>query len=100
MMPVDLFGLGCAFLSAGFIAVLAASDPKRRGSAGRTAPVAPRWLLWLATFAPGVPLGVIGRWSDVLIWVGAAALLGWAIAAVVGNIALGQIKSARSRRSD
>ena len=100
MMPVDLLGLGCAFLSAGFIAVLAATDPKRRGSAGRTVVALPRSLLWLATLAPGVALGVAGRWSDVLIWVGAAALLGWAIAAVVGNIALGQIKSVRSKRSD
>jgi hypothetical protein len=100
MMPVDLLGLGCAFLSAGFIAVLAATDPKRRGSGGRVVVALPRWLLWLATFAPGVALGVAGRWSDVLIWVGAAALLGWAVAAIASKVALGQITSPRSRRSD
>ncbi len=28
---------------------------------------------------PGLALGVAGRWSDFLIWIGAAAILGWAL---------------------
>ena len=87
MMLVNLLGLGCAILSVGFIAVLAATDPKRRGGAARTALAVPRWLLWLAAFAPGAALCVAGRWSDVLIWIGAAALLGWAAAALANNTA-------------
>jgi hypothetical protein len=31
---------------------------------------------------PGPALGIAGRWSDFLIWVGAAAIFGWAIAAL------------------
>lgn len=100
MMPVNLLGLGCAILSAGFIGALAATDPKRRGSAGRSVPVLPRWFFWLAASGPGLVLGAVGLWSDFLIWIGAAALLGWAIAAVVGSTALGQIKSPYRSRSD
>jgi hypothetical protein len=36
----------------------------------------------LAIFIPGVALGMAGRWSDFLIWIGAAAVLGWGIAAL------------------
>jgi hypothetical protein len=31
---------------------------------------------------PGLALGVAGRWGDFLIWIGASAILGWAIAAL------------------
>jgi hypothetical protein len=82
MMLADLLGLGCALLSAAGIAVLAATDPKRSRNTNRTARSGTRPLLWLAALAPGVALGVAGRWSDFLIWVGAAAVLGWAIAAL------------------
>lgn len=80
MMLVDLLGLGCALLSAAGIAVLAATDPKRRGNTSRSARSGTRRFVWLAALAPGVALGVAGRWSDFLIWVGAAAVLGWGIA--------------------
>jgi hypothetical protein len=38
--------------------------------------------LALAIFIPGAALGLAGRWSDFLIWVGAAAIFGWGIAAL------------------
>jgi len=38
--------------------------------------------LILATFTPGLALGIAGRRSDFLIWAGAAAIFGWAIAAL------------------
>jgi hypothetical protein len=44
-----------------------------------------RQLLLLATFAPGLALAIAGRWSDFLIWIGAAAILGWAIAALANR---------------
>jgi MFS family permease len=82
MMVVNLLGLGCAILSAAGIAVLAATDPKRRRGVSRAARTGGRALLWLMVLAPGLALGFAGRWSDFLIWVGAAAILGWAIAAL------------------
>lgn len=82
MIPVDLLGLGCAVFSAAAIGVLAATDPKRMRGASHAARSPARAPLWLAAFAPGVALGVAGRWSDFLIWIGAAAILGWAVAAV------------------
>lgn len=81
MMLLGWIGLSGALASAVCVALLAAIDPKRRsGSAPRPRL---RWLLVLAAFVPGVALGVAGRWSDFLIWVGAAAIFGWAIAALV-----------------
>jgi MFS family permease len=82
MMSVGLLGLGCALLSAAGVAILAAIDPKRRRDARRAPRSGLRWLLVLAIFIPGAVLGVAGRWSDFLIWVGAAAVLGWGIAAL------------------
>ena len=67
--------------SAACIAFLAALDRKRRGG-GSPRPRL-RGLLVLAMFAPGLALGIAGRWSDFLIWIGAAAIFGWAIAALV-----------------
>jgi hypothetical protein len=80
MMLLDWLGLAGALISAVCIALLAAFDPKRRGGA----PARPglRRLLALAALMPGVALGVAGRWSDFLVWVGAAAIFGWAIAAL------------------
>ena len=43
-----------------------------------------RWLV-LATFMPGLAFGLAGRWSDFLIWVGTAAILGWAIAVLANK---------------
>ena len=83
MMRLGWLGLSGALVSAACIALLAAVDPKRRGRS----PARPglRRLLTLATFAPGRALGIAGRWSDFLIWVGAAAIFGWAIAALANR---------------
>ena len=80
MMLLGWLGLSGALFSAACIAFLAIADPRRRG----VVPARPglRWLLISSTFAPGIALGVAGRWSDFLIWVGAAAIFGWAIAAL------------------
>jgi hypothetical protein len=83
MMLLGWLGLSGALVSAACIALLAVVDPKRRGDAA-TRPVA-RWLLLLATLLPGLALGTAGRWSDFLIWIGAAAIFGWAIAALANR---------------
>lgn len=82
-MMLGWLGLSGALVSAACIALLAAVDPKRRGAV--VARPGLRRLLVLATFMPGLALGIAGRWSDFLIWVGAAAILGWAIA-VLANM--------------
>lgn len=81
MMLLGWLGLSGALVSAVCIALLAVADPKRRGV--RPARPGLRRVLILMTFAPGLALGVASRWSDFLIWIGAAAILGWAIAALV-----------------
>ena len=91
MMLVGWLGLGCALLSAAGVAILAAIDPKRRRDSRRAARSAMRWLLVLAIFIPGVALGLAGRWSDFLLWIGAAAVLGW------GDSRLVQCAAASSR---
>ena len=53
--------------------------PKRRGVSPTRRGV--RRLLILMTFA----LGVADRWSDFLIWIGAAAIFGWGISALVNR---------------
>jgi hypothetical protein len=80
MMLLGWLGLSGALASAACIALLAVADPKRRGVV-LARPGLRRWLV-VATFMPGLALGLAGRWSDFLIWVGAAAILGWAIAAL------------------
>jgi hypothetical protein len=80
-MSVGLPGLVWALFSAAGIAILAATDPKRRRKT-RGARSAMRLLLLLLILAPGAALGVAGRWSDFLIWIGAAAVFGWAVAAL------------------
>ena len=82
-MLLGWIGLSGALVSAGCIALLAALDPKRRG-VGPTRPGL-RQLLIAATFMPGLALGVAGRWSDFLIWIGAAAIFGWVIAALANR---------------
>lgn len=80
MMLLGWLGLSGALASAACIAFLAAGDPRRRG----VVLVRPglRRLLVAAAFMPGLALGAAGRWSDFLVWVGAAAIFGWAIAAL------------------
>jgi MFS family permease len=82
MMLTGWLGLGCAVLSAAGVAILAAIDPKRRRDARRSAWSNTRRLVTLGLFAPGIVLGFAGLWVEFLIWVGAAAVLGWAIAAM------------------
>ena len=83
MMLLGWLGLSAALASAACIALLAAGDPRRRG----VVPARPglRRLLVSAIFAPGLALGVAGHWSDFLIWIGAAAIFGWAIAVLVNK---------------
>ena len=80
MTLLGWLGLLGALVSAACIALLAAADPKRRNVA--LARPGLRRLLIAAAFMPGLALGIAGRWSDFLIWIGAAAILGWAIAAL------------------
>lgn len=82
MMLIGWLGLGCALLSAIGIAILAMIDPKRRRDERRAARQGLRWLLTLSIFVPGVALAFAGRWTDFLIGIGAAAILGWAITAL------------------
>ena len=82
MMSVGWLGFGCAILSTVGVIILATVDPKRRRAARRAAHSRVRWLLGFAIFIPGIALGFAGRWSDFLVWIGAAALLGWAVAAL------------------
>jgi hypothetical protein len=83
MMLLGWLGLFCALVSAACIALLAAADSKRRGA--NPARPGMRRLLVFAALMPGFALGVAGRWSDFLIWIGAAAIFGWTIA-VVANL--------------
>jgi ABC-type Fe3+ transport system permease subunit len=80
MMLLGWLGLGAAFFSAVCVAILARLDRRRRN--GITVRPRIRRLLLLAMLMPGLVLGFAGRWSDFLIWIGAAAILGWAIAAL------------------
>jgi hypothetical protein len=82
MMLIGWLGLGCALLSTAGVAILAAIDPKRRRDARRAAHTGVRRLVGIAIFIPGIALGAAGRWSDFLIWAGAAAVFGWAVAAL------------------
>jgi hypothetical protein len=82
MILLGWLGLSGALFSAGCIAFLAASDPRRRGVAARHRS---RWLVTSAAFAPGLMLGIGGRWSDFLIWIGMAAIMGWGIAALASS---------------
>jgi hypothetical protein len=82
MMLLGWLGFIGALFSAGCIIFIAASDPRRRGVAARHRL---RWLVTSAAFAPGLALAIGGRWSDFLIWVGMAAILGWGIAALASR---------------
>lgn len=81
MTMLGWLGLFGALVSGVCIALLAAVDPKRRGI--RSARPGLRRLLLVAMLLPGLALGITGRWSDFLIWIGAAAIIGWVIAALV-----------------
>jgi hypothetical protein len=81
MTHLGWLGFVCALLSAGCIAGLAVLDPKRRVSARPGL----RRMLGLAALTPGLALGIAGYWTDFLIWIGAAAVFGWAIAGWVNK---------------
>ena len=83
MMLVGWLGFGCALFSAAGVAILAVIDPKRKRNSRYAARSATRRLLALAVFIPSVALGLAGCWSDFLIWIGATAMFGWGIAALI-----------------
>ncbi|MEM6546279.1 MAG: hypothetical protein AAF713_00885 [Pseudomonadota bacterium] len=66
------------------IGYLAATDAKRRRVFRRPPLEKRRWtfLARTAVFAPAVPLIVVGDLAALVIWMGAATVLGWGIAAV------------------
>jgi len=71
----------CALVSAVFVVILAATDRKRRQlRRGASWPMT-RAIAAFAIFLQGLALALYGRWSDFLIWIGAAAVIGWGIAA-------------------
>lgn len=65
---------------------LAASDPKRLRRHGRVRRRLARTAFALLTFAPGVWLVATAQGVAFLLWIGASAVLGWAIAAVAGRV--------------
>ena len=81
-MSAALLGLACALASTIGLAWLAATDPKRQR--GHEALPARRGRLLAAAlaFVPGLWLAGTGRGVAFLIWIGAAAVLGWAVAAL------------------
>jgi hypothetical protein len=76
------------------LAHLAATDPKRR-RAFRLPEPAPRrpGVVWAAALLPGLLLPVSAGAGGFFVWLGAVAVLGWAIAALSPNrsAALGQL---------
>ena len=91
-MSATLLGFLSAAISASCLVFLAASDSKRL--AGRQAAFGS--LRPLATAVAGLPGGLLalsGHWVAFFIWLGAATVLGWMIAA--GFSALPSEKNAR-----
>jgi hypothetical protein len=79
-MSVTSLGFLATLISALCLTLLAASDPKR--SPGRRAALSGLRRLTIAlAILPGVVLAITGDWVGFLIWLGAVAVLGWAIAA-------------------
>lgn len=80
---VNVISLGflAALLTTACLAALAASDPKRlrgaRSSFGKLRPLAA-----IAALLPGALLLTMGLGVAFLIWLGSAAVFGWAVAAV------------------
>ena len=64
---------------------LAASDPKRLRRKAVKAPRLARTGFVLLTLAPGVWLGATLQGVGFLLWIGASAVLGWAIAALASR---------------
>lgn len=87
-MSSTILGLAAASLSSLLIAVLCSEDPKRRRITGRNGGMAPRWRRLVASLAtlPGLWCALQGDASTFLIWLGGAALAGWAAAASAGRV--------------
>lgn len=76
--------LGALALSAIPMLVLCLGDPKRRrtvGDKGSGMASSQRRLLAAAACAPGLICVILGNAAAFLMWLGGAALIGWAIAA-------------------
>lgn len=76
---IVLPALACTLLG---LAYLAATDAKRRRAFGLGA--RPRRFAWparVAVFAPGLALATAGAWAAFTIWLGAATVAGWGVAA-------------------
>lgn len=75
-------GLVGALISAGFIGLLAFTDPKRRGLGNKGRNRFWRSVFIVGSLLPGFWLGCSSRWPDFLIWIGSTAIIGWGTAGV------------------
>jgi hypothetical protein len=79
-MSATLLGCLSALTSTLFLAFLAASDARRLPERSSTLAGLRRLALAVAIL-PGVLLAIGSQWVAFLIWLGATAVLGWAVAA-------------------
>ncbi len=100
--------LTAVLVSAGAVAYLMATDPKRRRAFDRPEPVRGRspWAASLILFLPGIVLGYLGNWSAFTIWFAAITVIGWGMVAVsprqwtrAGNMLLRVNRAAAERVS-
>lgn len=87
MSTTLLWAGGALMASSCTLVLLALRDPKRlravaqRGlRAGVPWTPSARWFFAGATLTPGVLLMLVGQWPAFLIWFGATAAVGWALA--------------------
>lgn len=98
--PVTLLALACTLGGLGYLAV---TDPKRRRVFGLEARARPfAWPARIAVFAPGLALAAAGAWAALTIWLGAATVSGWGLAALppgrAGRLAARLLGPARGLR--
>lgn len=90
-MSVTLTWAACAVAASALaLAPIALRDPKRLRTAFKGAtkaaspmPTSQRRLLAWGSLLPGIVLVVCGQWPAFLIWMGAAAAIGWGLAQVL-----------------
>jgi len=90
-MSVTLTWAACAVAASALaLTPIALRDPKRlrtafKGATKRAAPMSTpqRRLLAGTSLLPGVVLVACGQWPAFLIWMGAAAAIGWGLAQVL-----------------
>ena len=90
-MSATLTWAACAVAASALaLASLALRDPKRLRAAARAGLkshgpllLPQRRLLGAASLLPGAALASCGQWPAFLIWMGAAAAIGWALAQVL-----------------